>query len=225
MNNRILDKIGISKAMQQKVPNIVLGAIECKVRVEAHDVVLWKEIEHTCQQLQKSISIPDIKNILAIDAARKAYKACGKDPARYRLSAEALMRRVLKGNHLYQLNNVVDFVNLISLKSGFSIGGYDADKIEGDIVFDIGQIDELYDGIGRGKLNIDGLPVFRDTKGAFGSPTSDSVRTCVTNTTKHFLMILIGFNGIDETIEAITLASNMLKQFNWASEIHVHLIQ
>ncbi|MCK5102922.1 MAG: hypothetical protein KAR17_08905, partial [Cyclobacteriaceae bacterium] len=96
---------------------------------------------------------------------------------------------------LYNVNNVVDLLNLVSLESGFSIGGYDTDKIDGSIEFGIGKPAELFQAIGRGKLNIENLPLFRDATGAFGSPTSDSIRTMVTDQTTSFLMILIDFHN------------------------------
>jgi DNA/RNA-binding domain of Phe-tRNA-synthetase-like protein len=100
-------------------------------------------------EIASTLQIEDISQIPAISASRKAYKACGKDPARYRLSAEALLRRVVNRNEIYQINNVVDLLNLVSISTGFSIGGYDADKIDGDIIYGIGKPNEPYIGIGR----------------------------------------------------------------------------
>jgi DNA/RNA-binding domain of Phe-tRNA-synthetase-like protein len=132
---------------------------------------------------------------------------------------------VVKGNDLYRINNVVDLLNLVSLKTGMSIGGYDAGKIEGNITLDLGLKEEPYDGIGRGELNIESLPIFRDTLSAFGSPTSDSVRTCVTSQTKHFLMIIFGFSGLHTTKEAMEISVDLLKKYAEAVNIHTYLIQ
>jgi DNA/RNA-binding domain of Phe-tRNA-synthetase-like protein len=154
-----------------------------------------------------------------------AYRLCGKDPARYRLSSEALMRRVVKGHQLYRINNVVDLLNLVSLKSGMSIGGYDAEKISGNVIFDIGKNKEPYEAIGRGELNIEFLPVFRDSISPFGSPTSDSVRTSVTNSTKRFLMIIIGFSGEICTTETIDLSVSLLKKYANADNIETILVR
>ena len=95
---------------------------------------------------------------------------------------------------------------------GFSIGGYDAGMIQGDIVFGIGNPNEPYSGIGRGELNIENLPVFRDESGAFGMPTSDSSRTEVTEQTSRFLMILIDFNGDQMLDGALQMAARLLKK-------------
>jgi len=129
----------------------------------------------------------------AVAATRAAYKAMGKDPARYRPAAEALLRRVAQGKGLFRVNNVVEVNNLLSLETGFSIGVYDLAKLDPPIVFRRGRAGEAYEGIGRGLLNLEGLPVFADAQGPFGSPTSDSVRSMVTGATERVLMVIIGF--------------------------------
>jgi len=186
-------KITISDELAGKVPELQLSCILCDVTPVAFNELLWNGIQQKISEIAASVSIEQISQIPAIAASRKAYKACGKDPARYRLSAEALLRRVVNRNELYQINSVVDALNLVSISTGFSIGGYDDDKIDGDVVFGIGQPNEPYSGIGRGELNIEGMPVFRDAKGAFGTPTSDFERPSVSMETKRFLMIKIDY--------------------------------
>ena len=186
-----MNSIRISTELKTCCPALRLGCIEANVRVQESSPELLIEMESRIRQMSESLSIESISKIPAIASSRKAYKACGKDPARYRLSAEALLRRVVSGKGLYQINNVVDQLNLVSISTGFSIGGYDANQIHGDVVFGIGLADEPYSGIGRGELNIEYLPVFRDANGAFGTPTSDSQRTGVTDETKRFLMVII----------------------------------
>jgi DNA/RNA-binding domain of Phe-tRNA-synthetase-like protein len=161
----------------------------------------------------------------AIAASRKAYKACGKDPARYRLSAEALLRRVVKRGEIYQVNNVVDVLNLVSISTGFSIGGYDVDRIRGKVHFGIGRENEPYEGIGRGGLNISHMPVFRDDIGAFGTPTSDSVRTSVNENTQRFLMVIIDYGTSGLLNRATEMAQELLKEYTGATQFEVKTIQ
>ena len=129
----------------------------------------------------------------AVAATRQAYRALGKDPARYRPAAEALLRRVAQGKELFRVTNVVEVNNLLSLESGFSIGVYDLAQLQPPLLFRRGRAGEVYEGIGRGPLNLDGLPVFADAQGPFGSPTSDSARSMVTDATARVSMVLIGF--------------------------------
>ena len=130
-----------------------------------------------------------------IAATRSAYKALGKDPARYRGSAEALLRRILAGKGLPQINAVVDVINMVSVESRLPIGLYDLARVSGDVVFRAGRAGETYKGIGKYDLNLEGLPVFSDALGPHGSPTSDSERTMVTDQTKRVLAIMVSFAG------------------------------
>lgn len=218
-------EIIISQTIKNKLPDLTLGCIECDVVISEENSELWREIEAACGTIGHSGELAEVGSNPAIRASRTAYRLCGKDPARYRLSSEALMRRVVKGHQLYRINNVVDLLNLVSLKSGMSIGGYDVEKISGSVIFDIGTKDEPYDAIGRGELNIEFLPIFRDSISPFGSPTSDSVRTSVTDNTKRFLMVIIGFSGEICTVESIDLAVSLLKKYAKADNIETNIVR
>lgn len=216
--------ISIDDSLRQACPAIQLACIYSEVTVHAQNQALWQLIDQTCDELAAQMKTEEIRHLPAIAAARQAYKACGKDPARYRLSAEALLRRVLSGKGLYRINNVVDLLNLVSIRTGFSIGGYDADRISGAIRMGIGQAGEPYEGLGRGVLNIEGMPVFRDDIGAFGSSTSDSERTGVTEQTKHFLMVLVSYDTNVKLQEASEMAQAFLADFAEGKAIENTLI-
>ncbi|WP_163325088.1 B3/B4 domain-containing protein [Draconibacterium mangrovi] len=220
-----MQNITISEELAEKVPDVVLSCIECDVQFQNLNSELWDEIQSKIEELDKSLRVEEISKMPAVAASRRAYKKCGKDPARYRLSAEALLRRVLKRGEIYQVNNVVDQLNLVSISSGFSIGGYDADRISGAVTFGIGKKDEPYEGIGRGELNIQFMPVFRDAKGAFGTPTSDSVRTCVTEQTRRFLMIIIAYEPTEDIEIATNQAQELLKNYAGATNFELKTIQ
>ena len=217
-------KISISEELAVKVPGIQLLCISCEVVYEEVNTLLWTEIEAEIARIATAVTIEKISGMPAIAASRSAYKACGKDPARYRLSAEALLRRVVNRNELYQVCNVVDALNLVSITTGFSIGGYDNEKIGGEVVFGIGNSGEPYSGIGRGDLNIEGMPVFRDEAGAFGTPTSDSVRTSVTASTRNFLMVIIDFAGTAVLDKASVLACSLLEKYAQADRFEMERV-
>ena len=149
-----MQNITISKELIDKIPTVQLSCIECDVDVVSLNAQLWKEIELVVTNISSSLKVEEISQMPAVSVSRKAYKACGKDPARYRLSAEALLRRVVNRNEIYQINNVVDLLNLVSISTGFSIGGYDAEKIKGDVAFGIWEEKETFIWIGRGGLKI-----------------------------------------------------------------------
>lgn len=219
-----MKRIVLAKEFGNNTP-IELRCVECNVVFLENNPLLWKLIEDKTSRISSQIQIEEISMMPAISSSRAFYKKCGKDPARYRLSAEALLRRLVKGAGLYQLNNIVDQLNLVSITTGYSIGGYDADKIEGNISFGVGKADETYTGIGRGELNIEGMPVFRDSLGAFGTPTSDSERTSVTPGIKRFLMIIVGLGANDRLNEAAELAVSLLKEFCGATNFEFQTIK
>lgn len=219
-----MNKISISPEIKEKCPDLVLGCFSCDLTWAANSETLNEAIENTCTKLAENLSRPEISQIDTIASSRVAYKALGKDPSRYRLSAEALLRRVVTGKGLYQINTIVDTLNMISIDTGYSIGGYDLNTIEGDIVLGIGAHDEPYEGIGKGLLNIECLPVFRDDKGAFGTPTSDSTRTMVTEKTHSFLMIFLNFGNHASLTEVLAETSNLYQKFTNATNCQTFII-
>ena len=117
------------------------------------------------------------------------------------MSSSAVVAMVWEGN------------NVVSIASGYSIGGFDADKIEGDtLTLGIGRPGEPYEGIGRGTLNIEGLPVYRDALGGIGTPTSDHERTKLTLGTTRLLAIINGYSGREGLEEAGAYLQDLLRR-------------
>lgn len=193
--------ITIDAGLSKINPDLALGILHCRAMNSKYNSDLWKEIQQVSNQLRETLSFEGIKQQPQIAATRKTYAACGKDPSRYRPSAEALMRRIIKNQDLYQISTLIDLINLVSLKWGYSIGGFDASLIEDPLKAGIGRDDEVFHAIGRGILNIENLPVLRDSKGAIGSPTSDEERTSIRDETNQLLMVIYAFDG-PENLEA-----------------------
>lgn len=187
--------VTIDATLKAKCPRVALGCVTAQVEASTSPEALIAELngcERTILNLPEPRAVLESPQILA---TRAAYKALGKDPARYRGSAEALLRRVIAGKGLPRINAVVDIINLVSIESRLPIGLYDLAHVSGDIVFRAGRAGETYKGIGKYDLNLEGLPVFCDVLGPHGSPTSDSERTMVTSETKNVLAVIISFGG------------------------------
>jgi DNA/RNA-binding domain of Phe-tRNA-synthetase-like protein len=217
--------IKISTNLKEKCPQATIGCIEATVNVEDGSVKLWNVIEEKCKEIQGKYNSEDILKIKNIDGSRKVYKTLGKDPSRYRLSSESLIKRIVKGNELYRVNNVVDINNLISLSSCYSVGTYDLDNIDSSLEFTVGNMGDYYEGIGRGPINLENLPVFRDKDGYFGSTTSDSTRAMVTEDTTRILMNIISFNGEDELREHMDNAINLLEKYADGRVLHEKIVK
>ena len=185
----------IDDGLRQKCPRIALGCVTGSVAAHAAPEALASELAAAAQKIS---ALPEPKAVLeapAILATRRGYKALGKDPARYRGSAEALLRRIISGKSLPQINAVVDVINLVSVESRMPIGLYDLACVQGDVVFRAGRAGETYKGIGKYDLNLEDLPLFADAQSPHGSATSDSERTMVTAETTRVLAIIVAFGG------------------------------
>ncbi len=194
-------KIIVSEEIESVCPGFVGAAVEAQVRNTEYCPELWVEINELGERLRKELTTESLKELPGIAATRRVYKACGKDPSRYRPASEQLIRRMLQGKELYQIDTLVDLVNLASIAFGYSIGGFDADKFVGDtLTLGVGREGEPYEGIGRGPLNIAGLPVYRDALGGVGTPTSDHERTKMTLETTHLVVLINGYDGNEERV-------------------------
>lgn len=191
----------VSQEIEQVCPGFVGAAVEAYGVNTLYCAPLWEEINALGERYRAELTTESLKTLSGIAATRRVYKACGKDPSRYRPAAEALIRRMLQGKPLYQIDTFVDLINLASIAYGYSIGGFDADKFVGDtLTLGVGKAGEPYEGIGRGMINIEGLPVYRDAQGGVGTPTSDHERTKIDIHTTHLLVLINGYDGNEEQV-------------------------
>ena len=191
----------VSKEIETVCPAFVGACVEAEVVNTPYQPELWKEIEAMGEKFRAELTTESLKELPSIAATRNVYRACGKDPSRYRPASEALIRRMLQGKELYQRDTLVDLINLASIAYGYSIGGFDADKFIGDtLTLGVGREGEPYEGIGRGMINIHGLPVYRDAKGGVGTPTSDNERTKMELSTRHLLVLINGYDGNEQRV-------------------------
>lgn len=217
-------KITIGDQITAVCPDFAVAAIACEVKNGEDELGLWAEIEAFCNNFASIHEIGDVNQRPAIRATREAYKKLGKDPNRYRPSAEALSRRILKGQPLYRINTVVDLINLVSLETGYSIGGFDDAKIQGNLILGVGKAGERFEGIGRGPLNIEGLPVYRDAAGGIGTPTSDEERTKIEKETSRLLMLINGYSGKQGLQSATERSAALLEKYASATRLTVQIV-
>ena len=214
--------ITISEEFTKVFPEFAGCALTATVKNSESDEDLWKEIATLSGSYRQVLTEETIKQMPPIHATREAYKKFGKAPSRYRPAAEALIRRIVKGEELYKINTLADLVNLASIYTGYSIGGFDLDKIQGDLVLGIGRAGEPYEGIGRGMLNIENLPVYRDNIGGVGTPTSDNERTKITLETTNFLLLVNGYDGSREGVmQCAEYTQELIKKYSNAEHCNI----
>ena len=212
--------ISIDPEFASRVPDYRIILIECCVINTPTSELQKSEMQNLCDKIISEYTLADINLRPAIAATRAAYKACGKEPNRYRPSQEQLMRRVVRGLGLYNVSSLVDAGNEFSLLTGSSIGCFDRDSIVGDkLTVGIGREGEPYEGIGRGALNVCGLPIVRDAVGGIGTPTSDNERTKVSTETRRIVATVHLFDPTADADETISILIDLLKRHASATEI------
>ncbi len=213
-------------------PRILDACPACRIGLISADVVndptcdeLWAEIEAAASEINERYELLEINQRPAIAGTRHLYKTLGKDPSRYRVSSEALCRRIIRGLGIYRLTTLIDVVNLVSIKSGYAISGLDGDRIVGDtLTMSVGTAEDVYNGIGRGVLNIEGMPVYRDAMGPIATPTSDEERTKFTEQTVKAQININAFAPEMPLEEAVDWMAALLKKYAHATNVETGII-
>ncbi len=216
--------LSLSPDLKSKIRAVTVGWITATVQVAEHDEGLWREIEAAVDRF-RGMTMEQARKFPPVKALRDAYRALGNDPTRYRGSNEALVRRITQGKQLYRVNTVVDINNLISLETLHSAGTFNLEHVRPPIVFRIGQEGESYAGIGRGEIKIEGLPVFADQLGPFGSTTSDSQRAMIRLETTRIMMVIISFLGSEGMEATLQRAVGLLERYAAAREIETGVVR
>lgn len=221
----MLPKIIIDERIKKACPGMRVGLIRAKVTNCETSPELWAEIEREAEAVIAKYELLEINKRPAVAQTRALYRALGKDPNRYRVASEALCRRVIRGLGLYRINTLVDLINLVSMKSGYPISGLDADKLVGDtLTMGVGEEGEEYNGIGRGLLNISGMPVYRDEVSGVATPTSDEERTKITLDTCTLQMNINGFGEEMPMEETVAWSVELLRKYAGATEVETEIV-
>lgn len=197
-------EVKIDESLLNVYPEIRLGLIRFCAEVKEPDTLFWDYMNsEVLPKVRTDIENKEWSEIPGIRGSRAAYKAFGRNPGRYRVSSESLIRRVRRGDELYHINSVVDVNNLISVTSGLSVGSYDLGNIHGSITLRKAVSGEGYTGIGKDFLDMENMLVLADNDGIFGSSMSDSTRAMVTEQAKDILVVIYCFEN-DINLEKLT---------------------
>ena len=216
--------VRIDESLKERCPEAALGLLQCKVEVYADPEEFLALLNGKIAELSE-VELSQANKRDKIQSTRKAYKALGKEPNRYRSSAEAMCRRIAKERGLYYINNVVDINNYLSIKSGYSMGTYDLAHTTGDITWMRAPEGTAYRGIGKDVLNIEFLPVMFDEEGPFGNPTSDNDRTMITDSTKDLLLVYYAFDGDADLPQLLDEAKDLLEKYAGGTDFELKILK
>ncbi len=186
--------VALDASTRLRVRSGVVVAADVVVRDEP---AVWDEMVALAENLRGRYAGRLPSEIDGLHEARTLYNDFGMEPTRYRPSSEALLRRVLQDRDLYRISNVVDCCNLASLSFLLPIGLYDLDRVDGDVTLRAGHAGEGYPGIRKGTISLEGRLGLFDAQGGFGSPTSDSARTSVSESTRRLLGVVMATGSYD----------------------------
>ena len=217
--------IRIDDDILSRCPECRLGWLCYEAEPVEDDAAVWENLEVFLPLLKTRLEKTPLADMPNLGESRRGYKACGKDPGRWRVSSESLYRRVRQGRELYRINSVVDVNNLVSLETGFSLGSYDRDHLEGVLILRRGLPGESYAGIGKDAVELENMPLLADEAGAVGSPTSDSTRAMVTTESRRFLTVIYSFSSRCEVEKALALASSRFEKLAGAREIVCGIVE
>lgn len=205
----------ISDEVKSLVDTCTLGVIRYRALIEKSSTELTEYFDSVMDEIGSRYDTKDIASMPHIRPTRAAYKALGKDPHSYRGAAEQMLRRVILKKGLYHVNNAVDINNIISVKSGYSIGSYDVSQIVGDAVLCRAPEGTHYKGIGKDdyEYNVEFLPAFFDDVGCFGNPSSDSQRTMLKNGVREVIFVFYAFDGKDGLDYWMNETERLLSEF------------
>ena len=214
-------EIRISEGFAEAGVAVRLGCLAARVAVREDDPATKEAVAGLARRLGDELAGAAVGELPGIAETRQAFRALGKDPSRYRPSSEALLQRVAQGKGLFNVNNLVDTNNVVSLTSRLPAGAYDVARLDGPfetgLELRVGRDGESYEAIARGPFNLANLPVLCDAHGPFGSPTSDSVRTMVTAGCRQTLLVLYAFGGASGLQagldEALDIADESLRRY------------
>jgi len=182
MDIRIADEVGSL---------VLLGAMEldgCAVGPSGEE--LLRRMEAREAALREAWAGRGPGEIPVLQPARRLYRSARLDPTRERPSSEALLRRILKGGALPRINSAVDLCNLCAVSYFLSIGLYDRDRLAPPLEVGLGGPGERYAGLGKPDVHLAGRLRCRDRLGAFGNPSSDSLRSSVDESSTRLLWLI-----------------------------------
>jgi DNA/RNA-binding domain of Phe-tRNA-synthetase-like protein len=210
-------QLQLDDSLKTRIPGATFGTVTIHgVHVRERDDVLWGQIEALSQRQASEFILDSLAEYTQIAAVRGLQKSFGFDPTRYRPSSEALLRRVLKGQGLPQINSAVDVNNLCSLEFLLPMCIYDLRNVQGQVIVRVGEPGEEYPGIGRQVFQAANKVIIADDYGVMGSTVSDSERTKVTTETTDILLAIYAPASMEPSViqHYAALAGQRMMEYN-----------
>lgn len=171
------------------------------VKIKKRSAELGKFAEKLMEQVRQKYNLESLKDLPTFRAYRDFFWKAGIDPTKNRPAAEALIRRILGGKAIPQINTLVDAYNLASIKTEVPLAAFDIEKLKGDLTMRFAEKGEEFMGIGMEKpMRLQGGEIIISDAEKLVAiyPHRDAENTKITMTTKNVLLLVCGVPGISE---------------------------
>jgi DNA/RNA-binding domain of Phe-tRNA-synthetase-like protein len=181
-----------------------LQVLTCKildVKIEKRSTELEKFAEKLMEQVRLKYDLKSLKNLPTFRAYRDFFWKAGIDPTKNRPAAEALIRRILGGKAIPQINTLVDAYNLASVNTEVPLAAFDMERLKGDLAMHFAEKGEEFVGIGMEKPMrlLGGEIVISDAEKLVAIyPYRDAENTKITTATNNVLLLVCGVPDISE---------------------------
>jgi DNA/RNA-binding domain of Phe-tRNA-synthetase-like protein len=209
-SNKNLSQIVISPSLEDvlRIAVVSIGSLS----IGQNDRKLHQAIESLGEELRRSIGDRPPSELERVVRTRRLFKSMGIDATKDRPSSERLLRRVLAGERFPVVNDLVDAMNLVSLKLQFPLGLYDWDSLVPPVLIRVGRPDESFRGTAGYEIGLQGKIILVDGEGPFGGPTGDSARTAIERRTVRCLVVAFApadtpRSALEEAIREIDAAA------------------
>ena len=147
----------------------------------------------------------------AVAAMRKLFRAAGCDPTRYRPASEALLRRLVKGADLPEIQPLVDVNNCLSAELAVPCCVMAKGSLGTSLVFRSGDEGESYESL-RGPFNAEAKPLLVDEIGPIDTPITGSERVKVEQDSTRCWLVAYLPQGVVSVDDAWTALDGIARQ-------------
>ena len=193
-------KFSIDTSIIERFPDVKVGVLV--VRGADNRAAQDKTVEHLRKaeaNVRAQMTTEQLGTTPKIADWRSAYKSFGFKPSSYRCSVEALLRRVLQGKDLPDINPLVNLYNAISIKHTLPCGGDDIDQIDGSISLTIAKGGEPFIMLGSREEDValTGEVIYRDEKEVLCRAWNyrECDKTKITHDTKDLALAIEGLGS------------------------------
>jgi DNA/RNA-binding domain of Phe-tRNA-synthetase-like protein len=148
-------------------PNIVGGVIlaEDVINGPTPAGLLEGYTEEQAAVLEKIGDTP-LSEIASLNAWRRAFRAFGANPTKYRSASEALLRRLTKKGDIPSIIGLVDLANMVSIRYALPVAAFNTQEVQGPITVHFSDGTEWFKPLGRGEPEhpSEGEAIFSDEK-------------------------------------------------------------